>query len=140
MTTAYKIDPAKDNKFGTTDLTSLSRFSYDYEGDEVTHGSDGQEFVGGVYVDNKRYRVTVTGSDNSVTLEVGDAKTLILNAIDRANGSGAGSDSKIFTFTNAVCVSTNSVVNHDGISETQMVFVVPGKEEAGDYVDPLAVT
>lgn len=140
MATAYKIDPAGENKFGTADLTDLTSFTYDEEGEEVLHNTDGSEFAGGAFVDDKRYRVAVNGSDVSVRPSVGDTGDLVLVARERANGDGTTGGALTFTFTGAVCVGTTGGVNHGGVSETTYNFVVPGNLVETAYIDPLVVT
>lgn len=140
MATAYKIDPAGANTFGILALKDLTSFTYDEEGEEVLHGTDGSAFTGGTYVDNKRYRVRVNGSDNSIRPSVGDAGDLVLEAAARANGDGVSSSTLTFTFAGAVCTGTTGTVNHGGGSETVYTFVVPGNLVSTVYTDPLTVT
>lgn len=137
---SYKIDPAGSCSFGGAALTSLTSFQYGEEADEVTHNTDGSEFIGGAFTDDKRYRVVVNGTDNDIRPSVGDTGNLVLEAAQRANGDGTVGDGLTFTFSGAVCIDTSGTVNHGGNSETVYTFLVPGKLEQGVYTDPLAVT
>lgn len=139
MSRTYKLDPASAQTFGGTSLTSCNSVSWEDAADEVLLNTDGSRFIGGAFVDNKYYRVTVSLAEPISTVKSGQTGNLVLKTAPRANGDGVGT-AVTLTFTGAVCVSAGNQVNHGGVSDHSIVFVVPGVAGAGVYTDPLAVT
>lgn len=136
MQKTYKLDPVATSTHGSTDLTSLSSFSYEKVGDETVLGSDGKPFIQGAYYDNLSYTVTVNGYDNNINIGVGDNETLTLKGSLRENGDGVGAGIT-FIFENAVCSGSSNTINHAGNSETSWTFRVVSTDGAAD---PLTVS
>lgn len=136
MSTTHRLDSANASTFGSTDLTSATEFSYDAVSQEVLLGTDGKSWVGGTFVDDLHYRVTVTVSDASILPGApGACEDLTLKAAERACGDGNASR-LVYTFTNAVFQGSNRRVGHGGTAEVTLTFIVGGD----DGSDPLEVT
>lgn len=135
MTVTHKLDPANASSFDGSDLTSATEFSYDAASEEVLLGTDGKKWVGGTFVDNAHYRVSVSSSDATlIPGGPGKCGTLILRAARRDCGDGV-STAAVYTFTNAVFTGSNRRVGHGGTSEVSFNFIVGSANDE----DPLAV-
>jgi hypothetical protein len=136
MSKTYKLDPAAASTFGSTDLVGAQSFTVNRTGDETTLASDGKPFAQGSFIDNLSYTISVELSQNPKTIKVGDTDTLILKAMERANGEGVSAT--VLTFTSvasmAVVTSVDHTVNHAGNSTATINFRVVSADGAADPI------
>jgi hypothetical protein len=119
----YKLDSAKANTFNTVTFDSLTQFSIEQQGDEITLSADGFTNIQRAYIDNLSYIVTVQGMNTAKDVKVGDCGALVLNAVERVDcATGGTADTITFTFSNALCTAASKTVNHTAQSETSYTF------------------
>ena len=136
----FKLAPNRLQAFGGVELPSCNSVSWEHVAEEAILNTDGSAFIGGAYVDNQYYRVTISRSEApSEAVKPGDTGNLVLYVSPRANGE-ATLASMTLTFAGAVYTGNTSQVNHGGVSEHGLTFIVPGVQAAGSYTDPLTVT
>lgn len=136
VSTTYKLDPANASTFAGINLAGAQSFTVNRTGDETTLASDGKPFMQGSFIDNLSYTISVELSQNPKTIAVGDTGTLVLKAMERANGEGVSAVALTFTSvaSMAVVTSVDHTVSHAGNSTATINFRVVSEDGAADPI------